>query len=469
MGRRLFNGRAFSENGWPYVDTNSAMWTRIPGAEHVSLQIQEGEPFAIMRAWAADYHAFVEPLRDPDSACWTPGNSVATSNHPGGTAMDLNWQSHPFHARGTFNSAQMAVIREMREFYKHDGLYMIFWGGDWKSPIDEMHWQMGYGTYNQAADAPDPRVREFVARKIRPDGFSTFRRDPAPNVDAAPILSNAMGGRLSLERYRELLPAVRDSLLACDCTNVNRIAMWCAQIGHESGGLYYTEEIASGDAYEGRADLGNTQPGDGRRFKGRSWIQITGRSNYTRLSQWAHSKGLVSTPTFFVDNPAELAADRYAGLGAAWYWVVARPDINTLSDKRDLVTVTKRINGGTNGLADRQTRYDRALALGDQLLTLTQNGDDDMTPEQDRMLREVHGALFNKIPSQSKYKTEGEGARWQLHELIKNDDALLHETVVERQAMMGNPEALALVQREADKGDKWSQVVLNYINDGQVE
>lgn len=173
-----------------------------------------------------------------------------------------------------------------------------------------------------------------------------------------------MGARLSLERYGQLLPAVVESLRACECATVDRIAMWCAQIGHESGGLYYTEEIASGAAYEGRADLGNTQPGDGVRFKGRSWIQITGRSNYTRLSLWAHSKGLVPTSTYFVDHPERLAADEYAGLGAAWYWVVARPDINALADRRDLETVTRRINGGTNGLADRRERYNRALGMG---------------------------------------------------------------------------------------------------------
>lgn len=95
-------------------------------------------------------------------------------------------------------------------------------------------------------------------------------------------------------------------------------------------------------------------------------------------------------------------------------------------------------------------------------------GDDPLAdPDIVKKINEIHGCLFNKVPSQSKYATAGEGARWQLHELIKNDDAMIHEQLVERQAMMGNPEALALVKREADKGDKWSKIVLDYVN-GEV-
>ncbi|MGB5794445.1 MAG: M15 family metallopeptidase [Mycolicibacter algericus] len=348
-----------SENNWEPAKARAeqCQWVSIPGA-NVTLQLLRGQPLKIMRAFAADYNAYVEPLRDADSASWTPTNKVATSNHLNGTAMDLNWNSHPFQTRNTFTPEQVAVIHELLDFYEGT----VYWAGDWKNPIDEMHWQMGYETYG------NPHTQDFIDRKIRVDGYSTFRRGDI--IDAAPILAQVMGNRLSLNRYRELLPAYAQQLIACDCTTVERIAMNAAQLGHESAGLYYTEEIASGAAYESRADLGNTQPGDGMRFKGRSWIQITGRSNYTRLSRWAFDKGYVPSPTYFVDNPAALASDQYAGLGAAWYWVVARPDINALADSRDLITVTRRINGGTNGLDDRRARYDRALRMGDQLLAL---------------------------------------------------------------------------------------------------
>ncbi len=70
-----------------------------------------------------------------------------------------------------------------------------------------------------------------------------------------------------------------------DINTKKRAAAWLGNVAKESGELYYTEEIASGAAYEGRADLGNTVPGDGVRFKGRGYIQITGRHNYTRVAK----------------------------------------------------------------------------------------------------------------------------------------------------------------------------------------
>lgn len=190
-------------------------------------------------------------------------------------------------------------------------------------------------------------------------------------------LAEAMGNSLTRDRYRELFPTFRDALIQADCTTVERAAMFCAQIGHESMGLYYMEEIHDGSNYEGRRDLGNVHPGDGRRFKGRGPIQVTGRYNYTRLSQWAHSKGYVPTPTYFVDNPHELAQPKYGFLGAVWYWTVERPQINSLCDKRDLDAVTIAINGGKHGIDHRRTRYERCLRLGTRILpTLTTEEED---------------------------------------------------------------------------------------------
>jgi len=437
MGNRVVNGSTHTENGWPLVDQGSCEWVSIPGTS-VTLQIQKGQPLEILRAFAADFNVEVEPLRDQDSACWTEGNSVLGgygqnngSNHLSGTAMDLNWNSHPFlRADAGFSAAQIRKIRELLDWYEGT----VFWGNDWTDPKDAMHFQLGYETYN------NPHTADFVARKIRADGYSTRRGD---GPDAAQILSAAMGGRLPLERYRQLVTPVAEALRACECTTVERIAMWVAQIGHESGGLYYTEEIASGAAYEGRADLGNTQPGDGVRFKGRSWIQITGRANYTRLSQWAFDKNLVPTPTFFVDNPTELAADRYAGLGAAWYWLVARPDINALSDARNLEAVTQRINGGQNGIADRRTRYTRAVGMGDQLLTLL-GGDEDMFTDADRDLLKQIAEYRRESLSPLRWPGEGQvntcaGFAWAA-------DANIHVLLVEKLAVeYGDKQSIALL------------------------
>ncbi len=132
-----------------------------------------------------------------------------------------------------------------------------------------------------------------------------------------------------------------------------RQAHFLAQVGHESGELRYDEEIASGQAYEGRTDLGNTQPGDGPRFKGRGLIQLTGRANYTTYGQ-AVSKDLTTNDQWkLVADDPNLAVDV-----ACWFWETRR--LNTFADQDDVTTITKRINGGLNGIDDRKRLLTRA-------------------------------------------------------------------------------------------------------------
>lgn len=207
----------------------------------------------------------------------------------------------------------------------------------------------------------------------------------------AHTFADSMGNTIPFGRYQALLPAWNAALVQAGATTVNRVAMLTAQVGHESVGLKYMAEIASGAAYEGRRDLGNTQPGDGRRFKGHGPIQITGRANHAAVSRWAHGKGYVPTPTFFVDQPAALGDDRYGFLGVVWYWTVARSRLNAMADAGDLLGCTRAVNGGTNGLADRRRRWNLARTFGDRLLP--DQEDEDMTPEQARKLDEVHKAL----------------------------------------------------------------------------
>lgn len=224
-----------------------------------------------------------------------------------------------------------------------------------------------------------------LASLIPPKGYSvataTPPAKPAPSRPATPkgmsaeVLSKAMGGSLSIDRYRELLPHFITGMRAAQITNVNRAAMWCAQIGHESLGLRYMEEIASGDAYEGRRDLGNVYPGDGRRFKGSGPIQLTGRHNFTQFSRWAAHQGHTDDPNLFVNRPELVRTNpTYGFLAAAWYWVVARPRLNDMADARDLIGATKAINGGTNGLTDRSNRWNLCLALGTSLLPAPDTG-----------------------------------------------------------------------------------------------
>lgn len=135
-----------------------------------------------------------------------------------------------------------------------------------------------------------------------------------------------------------------------------RQAHFLAQVGHESGELRFRTEIASGDAYEGRLDLGNTQPGDGRRFKGRGLIQLTGRANYTEYGRAINREAeLLAKPELVGSDPA-LCVDV-----AGWFW--AKRGLNELADKDDLTAITKRVNGGLNGLEDRRRLVKRAKSL----------------------------------------------------------------------------------------------------------
>lgn len=157
------------------------------------------------------------------------------------------------------------------------------------------------------------------------------------------------------------------ALRRANCTTPKRVAMFLAQLGAESGSFRYTEELASGAAYEWREDLGNTHRGDGQRFKGRSYIQITGRHNYGALSRWAYSKGYVPTATYFLTNPEKLADVQYIFLGAVWYWTVAR-NMNKYADANDIVGATRAVNGGLNNLDGRTRRWKYALTFGSKLL-----------------------------------------------------------------------------------------------------
>ena len=135
-----------------------------------------------------------------------------------------------------------------------------------------------------------------------------------------------------------------------------RCAHFLAQIGHESGELRFRAEIASGEAYEGRVDLGNSEPGDGRRFKGRGLIQLTGRANYAEYGR------ALGRETELLDNPELVETDSDLCVDVAgWFW--AKRGLNALADADDLTAVTKRINGGLNGLEDRRRLLKRIKAI----------------------------------------------------------------------------------------------------------
>lgn len=128
-----------------------------------------------------------------------------------------------------------------------------------------------------------------------------------------------------------------------------RIACFIAQLAHESGSLKYVRELASGQAYEGRKDLGNIYPGDGPRFKGRGLIQVTGRANYRAVGAFFGED--------FEVNPDKLEQPDWAAMTAGWYWESRK--LNALADIDDFRRITLKINGGLNGYLDRIKHWER--------------------------------------------------------------------------------------------------------------
>lgn len=197
----------------------------------------------------------------------------------------------------------------------------------------------------------------YVGQTLRLPGGAA----PAPVAPVGPTPGPTRGG-LSVEQLRAImpnlsladaqrhLPFLNAAMAEGNINTPRRQAAFLAQLAHESGQLRYFEEIASGAAYEGRRDLGNTQPGDGVRFKGRGPIQLTGRANYTAASR-ALGVDLVSNP--------HLAATPEIGFRIAqWFW--NSRGLNAYADAGNFDAITYRVNGGYNGKAARDAYYARA-------------------------------------------------------------------------------------------------------------
>lgn len=183
------------------------------------------------------------------------------------------------------------------------------------------------------------------------------------------VLDKAVRCSVTLEQFAKIagldtaaaakeLPGLNASMYFAEINTLQRKATYLAQLGHESMGFSQFEELASGSAYEGRRDLGNTQTGDGKRFKGRGAIQLTGRANYR-----AATKDLrpMLGDTNLEENPERADDPDVRYLTAAWFW--NERDLNKHADKGHFDTVTSRINGGQNGRNDRRSRYQRALKV----------------------------------------------------------------------------------------------------------
>jgi hypothetical protein len=390
-----------SENGWEPArcGPDALEWITVPGT-NVHLQLLRGWPLSVMRAVAADVHAYIEPLRDADSAAWTPTNSVATSNHLNGTAMDLNWDNHPFHVRGTFNATQMGVLRELLDFYEDT----IFWAGDWNDPIDEMHWQMGYHTFN------NPHTADFIARKIRPDGLSTFRRG------SAVVLSKKDQYALATIREGQRLNITPKGI---------RIAL-AVELVETNLTMYANRNVPASLALPHDA-VGSDHDSTGLFQQRQAWGPLSSTMDPT-----------LSARLFFLGGNAG-----QRGLTDFDY----NSDSRTPGGWAQAVQVSAFPDRYDERMDEAQQLYDRLV--GGTVPPPIQQGDDMALVPQEQWDNFYH-AYMNDVPSLSPLRALGEGPIGPVHRILRNIDSSEHVEVVALLARLGHPPTIALLRTIAE-------------------
>lgn len=178
-----------------------------------------------------------------------------------------------------------------------------------------------------------------------------------------------------------------------------RMAHFLAQVFHESGCLRYSEELASGEAYEGRKDLGNVLPGDGKLFKGRGLLQITGRLVYINYG--------ASIGENIAETPEVVAEPHYACDSAGWYWSEYKKNkeglsLNNFADEDLFLKITYMINGGFNGLQDRMKLLKKAYSLfnisngGERLKKIVKECENNL--QTNPRVRHYDKMLFKAVP-----------------------------------------------------------------------
>ena len=165
------------------------------------------------------------------------------------------------------------------------------------------------------------------------------------------VLSKIYGIKVT-PKIEEYVKYFNDLMPKYNINTIDEQRHFLSQVGHESGRLVYVEEIASGKAYEGRKDLGNTNPGDGVRYKGRGIVQITGRFNYEILSK--------DLGYDFIKEPEKLKEIKWAVESACWFWKKNRINDLVQDSEESVKKITKKINGGLNGFQDRLDLYTKA-------------------------------------------------------------------------------------------------------------
>ncbi|QZA70737.1 endolysin [Erwinia phage AH04] len=278
--------------------------------------------------------------------------SVKTSTLPGNT----------YDANSVYTFLQTGLARA--------GLYTITIDGKW-GPTSQ-------GAFDKLSLAYTQAIKKSNGETMLPLQPATVVPTHVNEAQLKLMLSQDAWGKIA-----SLLDPMNKCMDMFDITSGLRKAHFMAQILHETASFKYSEEIASGAAYEGRADLGNTQPGDGKLFKGRGWLQLTGRLNYLKCETFLRQH--LNDPSIDLTSSATAAAQvannpLYSALASGYFWGYIKPKLNPTADKDDIFWVSVYVNGWAkqakpyypnkdlepNGMADRVAK----LAIAKQAFGL---------------------------------------------------------------------------------------------------
>lgn len=195
MGFRTVYGLNWSENGWRMCDAAECDSGKVPGTNLV-LPIRKGDANTILKGWVAWFNRNVESLNNPgrgyaDEGSFTWTNSVASSNHLSGTAVDLNWSEHPFYSNyGGYSQAEIAKVREGLRLFEGT----IWWGQDWQSPKDGMHFQLNLSEGNSKNVAFASKLRTGYLGIWTPGGPIVTPVPPPSPVGGSAVLEYGSSG-----------------------------------------------------------------------------------------------------------------------------------------------------------------------------------------------------------------------------------------------------------------------------------
>ena len=187
---------------------------------------------------------------------------------------------------------------------------------------------------------------------------------PVEEVDDKVVItaSHLYSLGITTKNVATFLPLLNETIIQYKINTPIRVCHWLSQCMHESENFKYLEELASGEQYENNKELGNTEPGDGPKFRGKGVLQITGRFNYKKYGEFIEQDLLSG------DNPKKLSQPNLATYSSGWFWTILKKDkhgnnLNYYADNNDFIRITYTINGGSTGLKMRFDKFRMCLSV----------------------------------------------------------------------------------------------------------